>query len=89
MTKAFDDVIAERKRQIDVEGWSHEHDDAHSLGELAAAGAAYAIRDRADSNPPTFWPWDWRWWKPKDRRRNLVRAAALIVAEIERLDRKA
>lgn len=29
------------------------------------------------------------WWKPKDRRRNLVKAGALIVAEIERLDRLA
>jgi hypothetical protein len=29
------------------------------------------------------------WWKPKDRRRDLVRAAALIIAEIERLDRDA
>lgn len=34
-----------------------------------------------------WWPWDWQWWKPKDRRRDLVRAGALIVAEIERLDR--
>lgn len=25
--------------------------------------------------------------KPKDRRRNLVRAAALLIAEIERIDR--
>lgn len=36
-----------------------------------------------------LWPWDASWWKPKDRRRDLVRAAALIVAEIERLDRAA
>jgi hypothetical protein len=34
-----------------------------------------------------LWPWGGDWWKPKDRRRDLVRAAALIVAEIERLDR--
>jgi hypothetical protein len=36
-----------------------------------------------------LWPdsWDSKWWKPKDRRRDLVRAAALIIAEIERLDR--
>ena len=36
------------------------------------------------------WPEAWSrmlWKKPKDSRRNLVRAAALIVAEIERLDR--
>lgn len=36
---------------------------------------------------PKIWPWYGQWWKPKDRRRDLVRAAALIVAEIERLDR--
>ena len=35
------------------------------------------------------WPkyWSWEWWKPKDPRRDLVRAAALIIAEIERIDR--
>lgn len=40
---------------------------------------------------PVAWPRSWhpKWWKPKDRRRDLVRAAALIVAEIERLDRTA
>lgn len=36
-----------------------------------------------------LWPWDVKWWKPSDRRRNLVKAGALIVAEIERLDRAA
>jgi len=34
-----------------------------------------------------IWPWERKWWKPKDRRRDLVRAGALIIAEIERLDR--
>lgn len=33
------------------------------------------------------WPWARTWWKPKDRRSNLVRAAALLIAEIERIDR--
>lgn len=35
-----------------------------------------------------IWPWDRKWWKPKSRRADLIRAGALIVAEIERLDRK-
>lgn len=37
----------------------------------------------------SLWPASWsrEWHKPKSRRRDLVRAAALIVAEIERLDR--
>lgn len=38
---------------------------------------------------PDFWPWDPKWWKPRNPRRDLVRAAALIVAEIERIDRLA
>lgn len=40
---------------------------------------------------PAMWPdsWDPEYWNPKDRRRDLVRAAALVVAEIERLDRSA
>jgi hypothetical protein len=40
---------------------------------------------------PWEWPSSWcsTWWKPKNPRRDLVRAAALIVAEIERIDRAA
>ncbi|MGX1748000.1 hypothetical protein ACWID1_16090, partial [Brevundimonas sp. NPDC055320] len=38
---------------------------------------------------PASWPssWDAEWWKPSDTRRDLVKAGALIIAEIERLDR--
>jgi len=35
------------------------------------------------------WPFDLKWWKPKSQRQDLIRAAALIIAEIERLDRAA
>ncbi|MDA9499296.1 DUF7220 family protein [Bradyrhizobium sp. CCBAU 11357] len=88
-------VIAERFRQIEQEGWSTTHDDAHPVGELAAAGSSYAImptwRRRADESfgpkPPIAWPWSLDWWKPQDNRRDLVRAAALVVAEGEKLDR--
>lgn len=38
---------------------------------------------------PKYWPWHADWWKPKNQRADLVRAGALIVAEIERLDRTA
>lgn len=97
---AIDDIAAERKRQVEKECWSLEHDDAHSFGEMARAAACYAIPqsmlDYRVQNPGAgsvfnlIWPpqWGHEWWKPKDRRRNLVRAAALLVAEIERLDRK-
>lgn len=33
------------------------------------------------------WPWSRAWWKPASRRRCLIKAGALILAEIERIDR--
>lgn len=92
--KAVGDIAAERQRQVSVEGWTPEHDDQHRPGDLACAAGCYAIHaglpDRArvpKGYSPQDWPWDHVWWKPKDRRRDLVRAGALIAAEIERLDR--
>lgn len=90
----IEEVAAERQRQIEQEGWTPSHDDEHSYGEMADAGACYALL--GGGNAPwrhsvvrRAWPWTWEWLKPKDHRRNLIRAAALIVAEIERLDRAA
>jgi hypothetical protein len=87
-------IIDERIRQIEIEGWSAEHDDLHNAGELGRAAACYAvgemIHDASTDGP--VWPWSEDWWKPSwpiDRRKELVKAGALIVAEIERLDRAA
>jgi hypothetical protein len=96
LTKAAQDVLAERQRQINVEGWTPQHDDQHGNGDMARAAAAYCLNESdvpvlarlAEADRP-IWPWPLHWWKPKDRRRNLVRAAALLLAEIERLDRAA
>lgn len=77
------ELVAERRRQIEAEGWTPYHDDEHGNGELARAAACYALGKILNG----YWPWSPRWWKPKDRRRDLIRAGALIVAEIERLDR--
>lgn len=84
------DVMRERKRQQEVEGWTIEHDDEHTDGQMADAAACYARNSIMQYKiAPPGWPWDAKWWKPKGQRRDLVRAAALIVAEIERLDRAA
>ena len=95
---AIEEIAAERQRQIDDEGWDHEHDDEHTAGNLALAGACYASAASAGLSTPgadykilpaSFrWPWEAKWWKLKNPRRDLIRAAALIVAEIERMDRK-
>lgn len=75
-------ITAERKRQIDAEGWTPEHDDEHVLGALAHAAAVYAS-DRVDI--ANVWPWPDEKPKIKDELSNLVRAGALIAAEIDRL----
>lgn len=85
------EIRAERDRQCSDEGWTPEHDDTHTRGEMALAAGCYALNGApqrfADDIVPIFWPWAREWWKPKSRRRDLIRAAALIVAEIERMDR--
>lgn len=96
LSQAARDVLAERQRQVEQEGWTPEHDDEHDEGELGMAAACYAMEGASnltlsgdEGEPPEFWPWDGEWWKPSpEPRRNLVKAAALILAEIERLDRR-
>lgn len=89
-SQAVLDVAAERRRQIEAEGWTPEHDDEHGAGEMAAAAACYALNAAGcGCEVARNWPWDRSWWKPSTARRDLVKAAALILAEIERLDRMA
>jgi hypothetical protein len=83
------DVLAERKRQIDVEGWTPKHDDQYVGEELALAAVCYANTTAPGGPSPNAWPWPEDWWKPSDNRRNLVKAGALVIAEIERIDRLA
>lgn len=82
-------IAAERERQKAVEGWTEAHDDEHRFGELAEAAVCYAMPDKLEL-PGDVWPFDQGWWKPtpKDRVRELVKAGALIAAEIDRLERK-
>ncbi|ENY3809698.1 hypothetical protein [Pseudomonas aeruginosa] len=89
--QAWLDVQAERRRQITAEGWTPEHDDQHGAGELADAAACYALW-AGGINPGNwreFWPWAPEWLKHSEPRRMLVKACALALAEIERLDRAA
>lgn len=97
-SKGIELIAAERERQVTVEGWTPEHDAQHNGYELAAAGVTYAqeaIRlsgnwvhttKPAPVDPSSYWPWEAGWWKPSDDPiRNLVKAGALIAAEIDRL----
>ena len=113
-----DEVVAERRRQIEDDGWTPDHDDEHTSGELALAAVCLASPEllyrREDRANGTFFSDPWPWGvatsrgslapgdkRPHDgnsilpnkkapvpmRRRQLVKAAALLVAEIERIDR--
>lgn len=84
-------LLKERARQELDEGWTAEHDDRETEEQLARAAACYALPSdhRPDINnvPPADWPWpapDWRP-SPNDRLRELEKAGALIIAEMERL----
>lgn len=85
-TRASADVLAERRRQVEREGWTPAHDDLYSAAELPRAAAAYVLNG-ANDKAPCIWPFHAKWWKPRDARANYVRAAALLLAEIERIDR--
>lgn len=103
--EAIAEIAAERRRQVDQEGWTPEHDDKHAGGEIALAAATYAYvaaisdeRRESVTRPYSIqnnmiardlWPWSREWWKPTDRIRDLVKAGALIAAEIDRLRRAA
>lgn len=91
-------IAEERTRQIEKEGWTPDHDSEHRNGELALAAVGYALPDADDGEGstrygsfsdgmPRFWPWNKQWWKPSpaNRVRELVKAGALIAAEIDRL----
>ncbi|MHC7806168.1 ead/Ea22-like family protein [Klebsiella pneumoniae] len=90
VTAAAADVLAERQRQVTAEGWTAERDDGYQNSELADAAACYAIHAHNQGfSTPAHWPWSQDWWKQTSPRRDLVKAGALILAEIERLDRAA
>ena len=101
-SKAISDVLLERNRQVEKEHYSLDHDDEYVNNELIRAADSYAqhVIGRGwvhDSNfgpevyqseeAPDLWPWDQDFWKPENPRKDLVRAAALLIAEIERIDR--
>jgi hypothetical protein len=81
-------IRAERARQVAVEGYTPEHDAEHIDGELAIAAQAYLLSvTYGESQAADMWPFD-----PMSFRLDgqsdidsLVKAGALIAAEIDRL----
>ena len=89
LTQAARDVLAERARQVDAEGFNHARDDEYVGRQLAGAAASYLILAAGgrEEDARAVWPWRKEWLKPSDQRRYLEKACALALAEMERLDR--
>lgn len=58
-------IAEERQRQIKKEGWTAEHDDQHTAGELSVAAALYAApiplfaKRQSRNNVDFYDPWPW------------------------------
>jgi hypothetical protein len=95
MSKAIIKAFEERLRQINEEGFTAEHDDAYTQGQLASAAECYArtvfwshIAPGVTPPIPLYWPFDEAWWKPStDPQRNIIKAMALLAAEYDRIER--
>lgn len=91
LTPAARDVLAERRRQVEVEGFTSASDDRYNDGVLAEAAGSYALHAYSPrcAFTPAWWPWTRASWKPGTPRQMLVKAGALILAAIEQIDRRA
>jgi hypothetical protein len=88
--------LIQDERDKQVEKFGTEGDDKHSESELVHAAMAYCQMALTQANVRSpneesvrllYWPWGKSTWRPEDRTKNLVKAAALIAAEIERTNR--
>ncbi|HHP5492937.1 TPA: hypothetical protein ACSCYS_003334 [Aeromonas veronii] len=92
LSKGTCDVLAERQRQKKELNWSAEHDLGYKNNELVMAAMNYAdplaAKPEHKETPPKakLWPWELKWWRPSSYRRNLIKAIALLLAELDRHD---
>ena len=82
--------VIKKERIKQTKKWSLLHDDGHTDGELTDLACYYALADTNDAENlyPISWNYEPRKRDRKSRLEQLVIAAALIIAEIERLERK-
>lgn len=82
----IEEIKAERLRQI-AKGYDAAHDDEHAKGEIAQAAATLALYHIDRPTALNVWPWGPDGWRAGTPRGDLIKAAAMLVAEVERLDR--
>lgn len=93
--------IRQEYRQLTRDGLPPQEADQYIDGSITHAAGAYlsiattsfyplALREILQRDAKELWPWSEESWNPSAApRKNLIRAAAYIVAEIERLARDA
>lgn len=97
MKTAIELIQEERKKQI-AKGYTAEHDDTHIGEEIADCAALYALSNNAidfineqwgNDMHLHFWQFDINSYRPNpnNRIKQLTKAAAMLVAEIERIQR--
>jgi hypothetical protein len=92
--EAIDLVLAERVRQVEELGITTGRDDRYLKDELAMMAACYLYAPRypfaiaTGEKTPNQWPHSTGWNPRTSRLRQLEKAGALVIAEIERILRK-
>lgn len=92
-------IARERYRQIAEKKYDAKNDDAYSWTSNPMLLAAMAYLETATyyvgalpvdyvkTAPPNYWPFERGFWKPKSPKEDLARAAALMAATMDQLDR--
>lgn len=87
MNQVIEEIQTEREKQIKI--WGNTNDDTMINGEIALGAAAYAANDISLWPKGSVWnPANFKTIEKVGRRGQLIRAATMIVAEIERMDRE-
>ena len=90
MRNGVEMIAAERARQVSKEGWTPEHDAQHTRGQLGELAAYYCAKGPQEWLESVVYPAQWymnagkRQGFPMPTLRDLMKAGALIAAEIDR-----
>ncbi|MEF2171947.1 hypothetical protein [Pseudomonas aeruginosa] len=89
---ALRDATAAYLKHIEAEDINQRNDDEHRRGELVKAAISYAVGathlENVGGHRINIWPWFADQFHPTDRRGNLLQAIALLLREIDRVDRE-